>query len=417
MFKGLCSSRHWGCGLLPVCTDRGCSTAVVLPPDANVPGIAQMVASEPSKSLDLFVVHGMCHHDKAWATQELERIAQASGGRASEFTGRESSPPGVAVYSRTIELPQGRVRAHALVWSGLTKPLKDRLCYDRAHNRTSCEAPPASDAKVYGYYRDWLNGLAKETLVDDCFSDAVIYLGKSRDAIQSRIQDALVKTRVEAAGVPVVAGYSLFKASQANNDGMVVLSSSLGSKLVFDAIDQMSKSQDQDKQAAGAQLWNSMRGAFMAANQIPLLSLADENRLSSTEAALGPNRVGEYAPDPLASLLSSRQTWNLQGMAGRPSLPIVAFSDPNDLLSFTTRPFLEQLPASEHYRAIDVVVRNAWTLLLFANPLTAHTGYLDNPQVLKVLFHELTIVPKRSRVGSRLVSPQYMVPGFERTFM
>lgn len=377
----------------------GCSTAVVVPPDANVPGITQMVASEPSKSLDLFVVHGMCHHDKAWAIHELERIAHAAGGRVSELTSQESSPPGVAVYSRTIELSQGRVRAHALVWSGLTKPLKDRLCYDRARNRTSCEASPASDAKVYGYYRDWLNGVAKETLVDDCFSDAVIYLGKSRDSIQARIQEALVKTRVEAAGVPVVAGYSPFRASQANNDGVVVLSSSLGSKLVFDAIDQMSKSQDQDKQAAGAQLWNSMRGAFMAANQIPLLSLADENRLPSTVAALGINRIGDYAPDPLASLLSSSQSWNLQGQAGRPLLPIVAFSDPNDLLSFTTRPFLEQLPASEHYRAIDVVVRNAWTLLVFANPLTAHTGYLDNPQVLKILFHGTNGSPETLKGG------------------
>lgn len=378
----------------------GCASVLVEPADVKVPGLLQLLEAEPHRSLDLFVVHGMCHHDKGWAVDELERIAQASGGRASELTANEGTPPGISTYSRTIELPQGSVRAHALVWSGLTNPLKDRLCYDRAKNRTSCDAPPPpQDDTRYKPYRDLANRFAKETLVDDCFSDAVVYLGKSRNAIQARFQEALASTRSQSFGVKTALGSSPFRASQANLDGMVVLSSSLGSKLVFDAIQQMTRSEDADKKAAGTLLWSRMRGAFMAANQIPLLSLSDEDALAANRLAPVAPKEGEYAPDPLASLLSAQEPWNLHGMAGRPPLPVVAFSDPNDLLSFSTRPYVAQLPTNERYRAVDVQVRNAWSLGLFANPVTAHTGYLDNPQVLKVLLHGINVSPKALKSG------------------
>lgn len=377
----------------------GCASALVDPAEVKVPGLLQLLEAEPRKSLDLFVAHGMCHHDKEWAVEELERIAHASGGRASELKADEGKPPGISIYSRTIELPQGNVRAHALVWSGLTKPLKDRLCYDRAKNRTSCEAPPPKDGKPYPHYRDLLNRLAKETLVDDCFSDAVVYLGKSRNAIQARFQEALAATRGQSTGVSTALGIGPFRASQANTDGVVVLSSSLGSKLVFDAIHQMSLSQDADKKAAGTLLWSRMRGVFMAANQIPLLSLSDEDALAANRLAPTAQKEGEYAPDPLAALLSAQEPWNLHGMAGRPPLPIVAFSDPNDLLSFSTRPYVVQFPPNEHYQAVDVLVRNAWSLGLIANPVSAHTGYLDNPQVLKVLFHGINGSPEALKGG------------------
>lgn len=377
----------------------GCAGALVEPADVKVPGLLQLLEAEPRKSLDLFVVHGMCHHDKAWAVDELERIAQASGGRATELTTNEGKPPGVSMYSRTIELPQGRVRTHALVWSGLTKPLKDRLCYDRAKNRASCETPPVSDAKPYPHYRDLVNRMAKETLVDDCFSDAVIYLRESRAAIQARIQEALASSRGNLNVASAAAGINPFRASQANTDGVVVLSSSLGSKLVFDAIHQMSLSKEADKQAAGAQLWSRMRGVFMAANQIPLLSLADEDALAPRGLAPAPLREGQYVPDPLAALLGAPEPWNLHGKSGRPPLPIVAFSDPNDVLSFSTRPYLAQLPPNERYQAVDVLVRNAWSFGLFANPWTAHTGYLDNPKVLKLLFHGINAGPEALKSG------------------
>lgn len=377
----------------------GCATVSVEPADAKVPGITQLLSAEPGKSLDLFVVHGMCHHDKAWATRTLDWLGRASGGVASPIVDA-SSVAGVAVYSRTIEIPsKGQVRAHALVWSALTKPLKDRLCYDRAKNRVSCELPPASSSEPYLRYRDLLNRMVKETLVDDCFSDAVVYIGQSRESIQARIQDALAATRTQTSGVPMVAGVNALRASLVNDAGMVVLSSSLGSKLVFDAIDQMSLSADPDRRAAGHQLWNSMRGAFMAANQIPLLSLAEEDSLNLRVDSRSQRRAGEYAPDPLAALLANRQPWNLHAQGTRPPMPIVAFTDPNDLLSFEARPFLAQRPSSENYYLVDVLVRNARSWGLIANPWTAHTHYLDNEQVLKVLFHGINTSPEALRSG------------------
>ena len=105
------------------------------PPDASFPGLKQLVAQEPTDALDLFIVHGMCTHDAAWADAWLDRIGVALGGVSQRRPPRVAEPAdGIKVFSADIALSRGVVRAHAIVWSGLTKAMKNRLCYDQTDN-------------------------------------------------------------------------------------------------------------------------------------------------------------------------------------------------------------------------------------------------------------------------------------------
>jgi hypothetical protein len=66
-----------------------------------------------------------------------------------------------------------------------------------------------------------------------------------------------------------------------------------------------------------------------------------------------------------------------------PELTIVAFSDPNDLLSFKL-PASLSVPAKT--RIVNVTVSNDWTYFGWAErPDTAHCGYKENPTVISVI--------------------------------
>ena len=64
-------------------------------------------------------------------------------------------------------------------------------------------------------------------------------------------------------------------------------------------------------------------------------------------------------------------------------LKIAAFSDPNDVLSYTLLPVKDQTVGHD---VVDIVSGNAWTYLgVLENPYKAHTTYDDNPIVQRVL--------------------------------
>jgi hypothetical protein len=63
----------------------------------------------------------------------------------------------------------------------------------------------------------------------------------------------------------------------------------------------------------------------------------------------------------------------------------VAFSDPNDLLSYRIVP-KHLAKYDEHFRLINVIVSNDSTYMGFVErPDTAHCGYFWNPHVLDML--------------------------------
>jgi hypothetical protein len=317
------------------------------------PGIAGVIATGQAQPVDVILVHGICTHDTAWAEAAIDRLAGVVEAHAPAPAPAVAAD-GIQLVERTRQIAGGTVRFHAIVWSPLTAGLKRQLDYDDTGTPTDC----ARDA-VCKPLRANYNGIAKDSLLNDCLPDALIYEGESH----ASIRDAMVDT--------------VSQVIEANPNGagtLVVVAESLGSKMLFDALSTMLESNQPRTRMMGLQAARRLGLVFMAGNQLPILGLAEQNPV-----AQGLVTQAMPARDTLQRFLDlrRRQPAPRAGTVGR--LGLVAFTDPNDLLSYRLLPARYTAP---DVAVADVLVSNDRTWLgLVKNPLTAHLNYLENPDV------------------------------------
>lgn len=321
----------------------GCTSLPYRPAQADgaFPGLVDFVASAPGRSVDVLLVHGMCTHDVRWVDATVAQLGSALRAQAGPPAPRGTPGTvvdGIEIVERTIALRQGELRIKALVWSPLTTPLKHQLDYDH-----SAQLP---------VQRARLNARAKDLLMDDCIPDALIYQGVSRDAIQQRMAQAILRA---TEGAPADAP-------------LLVLSASLGSKILFDTLLRMD--------AAAQRTIDRLAYLVMAANQIPLLALADQPAVAPGAASALPAPAG----DSLQAVLRKRRAAATPRAARK--LTLVAFSDPNDLLTYTLQ---RERYAPLGVEVVNVLVSNAPTWFgLLERPDHAHGNYLLNPDVARM---------------------------------
>lgn len=333
------------------------------------PGLAQFVEQAPGQQIDVLLVHGMCTHDASWATDTVRQLADALAANVPPPVPAAARAQGdtaqIDIIPSTVPTGGGAIRFQSLIWSPLTTPLKQQLCYDQSDKSAICQGTPP-----YTPARAGINAKVKDILMDDCLPDALIYQGVARDDIQLRMRDAVLRATDGAAqGTP-----------------LVVISESLGSKILFDTLSRMLDERGaggpEATRAANAAQQTLDRLAYlvMAANQIPILGLADQGLPSAIGRRTAPQdslqRVLERRRAGVAAPANATAT-ALQG------LTLVAFTDPNDLLSYTLQ--------KEKYERKGVVVHNVlvsnartW-FGAFENPLDAHVRYLDNPDVGRLI--------------------------------
>jgi hypothetical protein len=340
-------------GLLAACSTPY-RTPVVVRDSTPFPGLANLVQNGAGRPLDVILVHGMCTHDAAWANHGIDRIAGVVSANVPEQAAAGGN--GIQLIERTQQIGGTSVRFHALVWSPLTAPLKAQLAYDNTGAPTDCSAAGNGECKPK---RASLNGYVKDNLLNDCLSDAVIYEGASRNAIR----DAMVE--------------SVSRIIESNPNGdrtLAVVAESLGSKILFDALSAMLESRQPRTQALGQEAARRLGLLFMGGNQLPILGLAEQD----IERRPDTRTVG--APDSLQRFLELRRRQSGIPRAGAIArLAVVAFTDPNDLLSYRLLPARYAAP---DVAVADVLVSNARTWLgLIENPVAAHLDYLANPEV------------------------------------
>jgi hypothetical protein len=331
----------------------GCSTpyrpAVVVRDSAPFPGIASLIASNRPQPVDVILVHGICTHDAAWADAAIDGVAGIVDTHAPPSPAAAAPANGIQLIERTREVAGGTVRFHAIVWSPLTGPLKHQLDYDNTGTPTDC-----THDGVCKPVRAKFNGIVKDWLLNDCLADALIYEGDSHEAMR----DAMVDT--------------VSQVLEANPDPagtLVVVAESLGSKMLFDALSSMLESNQPRTQALGRQAARRLGLVFMAGNQLPILGLAEQTPLARAMPA----------QDTLQRFLELRRRQPSPRAGTFARLGLVAFTDPNDLLSYRLLPARYAAP---DVAVADVLVSNDRTWLgLLENPLTAHLDYLGNPDV------------------------------------
>jgi hypothetical protein len=154
--------------------------------------------------------------------------------------------------------------------------------------------------------------------------------------------------------------------------------------MVFETLDslihdpQAKTRADSGAKVSAAEFLDQLRFVGMLANQLPLLALS---RVPAEKGAAPPSTL-EF----------------LRGV--RTQFPIVAVSDPNDLLTFPLAPGWPKILGDPNAKVINVRMANANDVvaLAAANPGTAHTGYFDNPCVTRLLVYATTNC-SRVRIG------------------
>lgn len=351
--------RTFACGLAALLLLAGCSTPYrppqFLEPGASFPGLINFVAEAEKKSgkqeADVLLVHGMCTHDSTWATKTVNTLAAQLAANVLPSTSR-SGGSGIITVPATIDTPRGKLLVKSLIWSPLTTPIKQQLCYDQTDKSPICTGAQAFPGK-----RASLNAKAKDGLLDDCLPDALIYQGKGGEEMQQRMREAIMGATENADP----------------RTPLIVISESLGSKILFDTLLAMIKDKDQRAAQAARRDLERMAYLIMAANQIPLLQTAEQIPAPGERLTMQ-----APPPDSLQVLLLEREKMSKDRRGPAiDALTLIAFTDPNDLLSYTLPP--ERYPGAIVH---NVLVSNDRTYFgLFENPAKAHLDYLSNPDV------------------------------------
>jgi hypothetical protein len=347
------------------------------PPDASIEGISSLLARPAGGNntvADIVMIHGMCSHTATDGADDALWLAGQLGGTyavadASELGGKAQ------LLKFVIETPRGRLNMHWILWSPLSEKIRTGLCYD-----VSAETP---DCKGKGFpERAALNALLKNRIMDGCLSDAVYYAGQDGGRI---IREAVKKGLRESFGQ--WARREEARAANSDASPLFFISSSLGSKILLDSVLELScEAQSRDAVIAAAGRLNEI---FMFANQIPILAPAYAAKGCAGKSA-GEQVSRDGFDSPLAllgNLADLRRTGAaLRGgqapMSSGP-LKIVAFSDPNDLLSY---PLRESGAIPPDVEFVDVMVSNADAYLgLVERPDSAHLNYNKNSDVTRVV--------------------------------
>ena len=345
------------------------SPPVVVKTSDEFKGLVHML--DPRQPLEVLLVHGMCTHDADWAKKTMGQLAGIVASNVDLQLRHQVARMSAADGTPAIELVTGQadiagstMRMTGIVWSPLTARLKEQLLYDKTGEPTDCANDTTCRPK-----RAKLNGVLKDDLLNDCLADAMAYQGNSHLVIRRAMVDAITQALSDTP----------------QNSRVVLVSDSLGSKISFDALsDILQVTAPSHAQAAVLR----MGSIFMNANQLPILGLADQ----TIPTPVPPRAPGLMAdaksgptakPDSLQLFTAALKRSQLNLNAVAPRLTLVAFTDPNDLLSYRLLPSRYK---SADVAVADVLVSNERTYLGFVeSPDKAHTTYMDNPAVAKAI--------------------------------
>lgn len=331
-------------------------------------GIGDIARNGPTR---VIWVHGMCTHSAEWADDRYGTLSAAIGAgpsrRTPGSTGKESVEP-IVFESEVNGHP---LEVTYLLWSPLTAKYKQRLYYDRSDQ---------VEKGAFPYRRATLNRDLKSGLMNDCLVDAVAYAGPNGDPIRSSMRTEVCR----ALGGDPANGECLIQGDPGSGSTILV-AESLGSKILFDAVRAIwSGSGPRARSQIEARL-STVQLVFMLANQVPLLDAADQPATDGNASAITSLTAGRETESSLVDFL------NLPGIARDTSaqragfrafdpVHVVAFTDPNDLLSYRLDPRLLNMPG---VKVANIIVSNAPTYLgLFEMPDDAHCGYKWNPFVI-----------------------------------
>ncbi len=353
-------------------------------------GSAVVGASADSPRLKVMMVHGIGTHPPGYSARFKRNLTQALGLtkredlikeiglRAPEYFGDE--PLGhLRVFRYMNEAGTQEMLFYELSWSEITAPAKSTLAYD-----TSGE---------YEYKRSEINQALK-VFLNDRMADPMAYFGESNEKILLSVETGICWMTISdwddlpPRGAPACDGFQFADPHDFLEDEFVFVTHSLGSRIVTDAFQDQARTMREfvDKTAHTPEdrkrlenLIEAMRNkqlhVYMLANQLPLLQL------------------GTPLP-PIVGQIDAycRPGGNKYDERFITALSIIAFSDPNDALSYAIPVDYEDkyLDSRLCPEIVNVSVNvvdpiNLFGMAEFVNPMAAHDAYEDDERVIGLM--------------------------------
>ena len=256
-----------------------------------------------------------------------------------------------------------------LLWTPLTESVKCRL------ENEDDSAPPKQDFAAF----------AKD-FIDDKLADAVLYGGTYRDKV--------IRPSVQAALCLVASRDHKTCAPGDYQDPTVIITHSLGGYMLMDAIADELRGTNCQGGGAAEEIFENTPVIYMMANQLALLDLStlhrdpDAPKPRIPESAPATNHFAQcwIAARRARALREGRSSGSDEK---KPLSQVVAFSDPNDILSWRLEPRNLKLPKPVwgEVAVTNVYMSNNEFSIpgLISDPVNAHVGYFVNPTVMDML--------------------------------
>ncbi len=338
-------------------------------------GISPYLDNKQGK-MKVLMVHGVGDHLPGYSTQFVEKLAKeldlpvmAKHYKNISLTTRFDSSKNLGNLRITRLLSKDRSKEllfYELTWSAITAKQKEVLAYDNSGE--------------YSFRRAEVNNLMKK-FSNDTGPDPIISLGESRDDILVSFGQSfcwMTKSNWDELPDGVAQACSFNDDTAAKNilvDHYAFISHSLGSRITIDGMQRIASLLDKRDADFTEALKNKEIPIYMMSNQLPMLQLGRKLPDVSNQNAAYCKPEGErYSQRMLARTR------------------IIAFSDPNDLLSYAIpHGFVEKYLDSR--LCIDVTnininvatIFDAFGLGKLANPLDAHVGYDTDDRVVALI--------------------------------
>lgn len=347
-------------------------------------GIEQGLSSKNGK-MKVLMVHGVGHHIPGYSTQFLEKLAHEMGLNVQARQYKEivltdpqdsSKNLGTLQVNRLLnEAGTKELLFYELTWSPITEPDKKILAYDNSGK--------------YSFRRAAVNDMLKK-FSNDTGPDPMIYLGDKRDDILTSFRQSFCwMIGAEWNELPTGAKQSCNPLTDEAlqhlaTDKLAIVSHSLGSRITIDGMQSFAqliggKAANRQRSSLESRFIDEFKKKevplYMLSNQLPLLQLgrALPEVTGQKEAYCLP--TGDHYRDRTLSKTA-----------------LIAFSDPNDLLSYAIPEGFasDYLDSRLCIEVTNININVADVMDLFgvgkvANPLTAHVGYDSDDRVVALI--------------------------------
>ena len=349
-------------------------------------GIAPSLVKKQGKT-KVLMVHGVGDRLPGYSTEFLEKLA-----KELDVTAKSSTYKDIQLVS-PVEPEQnlGNLRItqlknadgskellfYELTWSEITRSQKELLGFDNSGE--------------YSYKRAEVNDMLKK-FGNDTGPDPIIYLGDTRTHILRAFSQSFCWMGKDGwEQLPndsrVACKTTDSFSENTNQDDFIFVSHSLGSRITIDGLQRLASVLENPEKYSTANydvtpptrmrqlLQQKKIQIFMLSNQLPMLQLGRELPEVSKQKADYCLATGSHYSSRLFNETS-----------------IVAFSDPNDLLSYAIpHNFNEQYLDSRlciNITNININVAkviDAFGMGKFANPMDAHLGYTKDDRVVAMI--------------------------------